>query len=48
MLFTVNGQQSVVNLAVRQCLLEFLDAFVGDLSVSEAQPFEAGQTFEVV
>ena len=37
-----------VNLAVRQCLLELLYAFVGDLGVAEAQPFKLGQTFQVL
>ncbi len=37
----------VVNLAVWQCLLESLDAFVGDFRVSEAQRFEVRQAFQV-
>ena len=35
-------QRLVVNLAVWQCLLELLHAFVGVLGVAERQAFEAG------
>ena len=42
------GLGLVDNLAVRQCLLEFLYAFVGDLSIVEAELFELGQSFQVL
>lgn len=41
-------QRLVANLAVRQCLLEILDAFVGDLGAAEVQRSEVGQSFQVL
>ena len=41
------GQQLVNNLAVRQCLLELLDTFVGDLGVLKPQLFETRQPFQM-
>ena len=38
----------VHNPTVRQCLLELLHAFVGDLGVTEIQLLEAGQSFQVL
>ena len=40
--------QLVVNLAVWQCLLKLLDAFVGDLWAPELQVFEVRQTFQIL
>ena len=36
------------DLAVRQCLLEFLNSFVGDLGVAEVQPLETGQPSQLL
>ena len=38
----------VVNLAVRQCLLELLYAGVGDFGADELQIFQLGQTLQVL
>jgi hypothetical protein len=42
-----SSKGSTNDLAVRQCFLELLDAFVGDLRTVQAQLYEAGQSFEV-
>jgi hypothetical protein len=39
---------SVFNLAVWQCLLEFLQTLIGDPRVIEAQMFKSGQPSEVL
>ena len=36
------------NLAVGQCLLEFLDIFVADFRVDQKQHFEVGQPVEML
>ena len=41
------GLGLVENLAVRQCLLEFFYAFVGDLGAIQGQPFKLGQSSQV-
>ena len=41
------GLGLVANHAVRQCLLEILYAFVGDLCVVEVEQFKLGQTCQM-
>ena len=40
-------QRLVANLALRQCLLELLDAFLGDLCAVEVKLFELCQAFQM-